>query len=124
MEETLKELKAVHSSNLLIILSGSTLRIYDEDANIVEFISNLISKSSVLICKYKYLENITNILKKKKIDYTILDKDSGYKIFKCHRNDINKYNKYLKLSKRFNKFRRYLIYFYNFIFGIPINRYN
>jgi len=123
MEETLKELKEVHSSCLIIILSGNYFRIYDEDAKIIEYNSNLISEKNVLICKYKYLDNIKSILKKNKINYVILDKDRNYKIFDYYYNDSNKYNSYLKRSKRFNFIRKVFITFYNFLFGIPFNRY-
>ncbi len=123
MENTLKELKAVHSSKLIIILVGENIRIYDEDACIVEFLSNLISKNDVLIFKYKYLDKITSILKRYKIDYVILDNDNNYYLCDYYYTSKNKYNFYLKISKRFNKFRRIIIYIYNYIFGIPLNRY-
>lgn len=123
MEETLKELHEVHSSSLIIILSEDTIRIYDEDATILEYNSTLIGEKNVLICKYKYLDKIKSILKNKKINYVILDRDRKYKIFDYYYNDFNKYQIYLKRSKKFNKIRRIIIYFYNYIFGIPLNRY-
>jgi hypothetical protein len=123
MEETLKELKEVHSSSLIIILCGENIRIYDEDAAILEYNSTLISENNVLVCKFKYLDKIIGILKSNKINYVILDKDRNYKIYDYYYNDYNKYEKNLRRSRKFNKYRKLLVYFYNYIFGIPINRY-
>ena len=123
MEETLKQLHEKHSNSLIIILFGDNIRIYDEDARILEYNSNLISEKNVLICKYKYLENVKNILKSRKINYVILDKDSDYKIFDYYYNEKNTYNSYKLNSKKFNKFRKPFIYFYNLVFGLPFNRY-
>ncbi len=123
MEETLMKLRAVHSSSLIIILSNNSLRIYDEDVKIVEFISNLLSKNSVLVCKNKYLDDIKSMLKKRYINYVVLDKNDNYRVFDYYYNYKNKYDKYIKLSNKYNKFRRYIVYFYNFIFDIPLNRF-
>ena len=123
MEETLKELKEVHSSNLIIIVSGNYFRIYDEDAKIIEYCTNLLSRKNVLICQYKYIDNIKELLKKNKINYVILDKDNNYSLFDYYYNESNKYNSYLKRSKRFNIFRKIFICFYNFLFDLPLNRY-
>ena len=53
MEETLEKLHEVHSSSLIIILYGESVRIYDEDAKIVEYNSNLISEKNVLIFRFR-----------------------------------------------------------------------
>ena len=123
MEETLKELKEVHSSNLIIIVSGNYFRIYDEDAKIIEYCTNLLSRKNVLICQYKYIDNIKELLKKNKINYVILDKDNNYRLFDYYYNESNKYNSYLKRSKRLNIFRKIFICFYNLLFDLPLNRY-
>lgn len=123
MEETLKELKEVYSSNLIIVVSGNYFRIYDEDAKIIEYCTNLLSRRNVLICQYKYIDNIKELLKKNKINYVILDKDNNYKSFDYYYSEYNKYNNYLKRSKRFNLFRKIFICFYNSMFGLPLNRY-
>ncbi len=123
MQDTLMKLRAVHSSSLIIILSNNSLRIYDEDVKIVEFISNLLSKNSVLVCKNKYLDDIKSMLKKRYINYVVLDKNDNYRVFDYYYNYKNKYDKYIKLSNKYNKFRRYIVYFYNFIFDIPLNRF-
>ncbi len=123
MEETLMKLRAVHSSSLIIILSNNSLRVYDEDVKIVEFISNLLSKNSVLVCKNKYLDDIKSMLKKRYINYVVLDKNDNYRVFDYYYNYKNKYDKYIKLSNKYNKFRRYIVYFYNFIFDITLNRF-
>ena len=123
MEKTLSELRVVHSSSLIIILSEGHIRIYDEDVRVLEFISNLISEKNVLICKSKYINNIEDLLKKKKINYVILDKDTNYSVYNYYYNDNNNYDKYINLSKKYNYLRKIVIYFYNFIFNIPLNRY-
>ncbi len=123
MEKTLSELRVVHSSSLIIILSEGHIRIYDEDVRVLEFVSNLISEKNVLICKSKYINNIEDLLKKKKINYVILDKDTNYSVYNYYYNDNNNYNKYINLSKKYNYLRKIVIYFYNFIFNIPLNRY-
>ena len=123
MEKTLSELRVVHSSSLIIILSEGHIRIYDEDVRVLEFVSNLISKKNVLICKSKYINNIEDLLKKKKINYVILDKDTNYSVYNYYYNDNNNYDKYINLSKKYNYLRKIVIYFYNFIFNIPLNRY-
>ena len=78
MEETLMKLKEVHSSSVIILLFGSSIRIYDDDVRIIEFISNLISKKRVLVCNSKYLKNIEDLLKNKKINYVVLSKELDY----------------------------------------------
>lgn len=123
MEKTLSELRVVHSSSLIIILSECHIRIYDEDVRVLEFVSNLISEKNVLICKSKYINNIEDLLKKKKINYVILDKDTNYSVYNYYYNDNNNYDKYINLSKKYNYLRKIVIYFYNFIFNIPLNRY-
>ncbi len=123
MEETLMKLKEVHSSSVIILLFGSSIRIYDDDVRIIEFISNLISKKRVLVCNSKYLKNIEDLLKNKKINYVVLSKELDYSIYDYYYNENNKYNKYINLSKKYNSFRKCIIYFYNFIFNIPFNRY-
>ncbi len=123
MEKTLSELRVVHSSSLIIILSEGHIRIYDEDVRVLEFVSNLISEKNVLICKSKYINNIEDLLKKKKINYVILDKDTNYSVYNYYYNDNNNYDKYINLSKKYNYLRKIVIYFYNFIFNIPLNRY-
>ena len=123
MEKTLSELRVVHSSSLIIILSEGHIRIYDEDVRVLEFVSNLISEKNVLICKSKYINNIEDLLKKKKINYVILDKDTNYSVYNYYYNDNNNYDKYINLSKKYNYLRKIVIYFYNFIFNIALNRY-
>ncbi len=123
MEETLKQLKEVHSSSLIIILFGDNFRIYDEDARVLEYNSNLIGEKNVLVCKFKYLENVKSILKKRKINYVILDRDRDYRIYDYYYTDFNKYNKYLKKSKKFNSIRRFFVCLNNLLFNIPLNRY-
>ncbi len=123
MEDTLSELKAVHSSSLIIILFATDFRVYDEDAKLIEYISNFISNCNVLTFKIKNLNEIEKILKKKMINYVILDKENNYKIHDYYYSEKNNYRKYIRLCKKYNIFRRYLVYFYNFIFGIPFNRY-
>lgn len=123
MEETLKQLKEVHSSSLIIILFGDNFRIYDEDARVLEYNSNLIGEKNVLVCKFKYLENVKSILKKRKINYVILDRDRDYRIYDYYYTDFNKYNKYLKKSKKFNSVRRFFVCLNNLLFNIPLNRY-
>ena len=123
MEETLMKLKEVHSSSVIILLFGSSIRIYDDDVRIIEFISNLISKKRVLVCNSKYLKNIEDLLKNKKINYVVLSKELDYSIYDYYYNENNKYNKYINLSKKYNSLRKCIIYFYNFIFNIPFNRY-
>lgn len=123
MDNTLKKLKEVHSSCLIIILYKDNFRIYNEDAKIIEYNSNLISKKDVLVCNNKYLDSIKKILKKNKINYVILDRERNYNIYDYYYSDLNKYDIYLKRSKIFNSIRRIFIFFNNLIFGIPFNRY-
>ncbi len=123
MDNTLKKLKEVHSSCLIIILYKDNFRIYNEDAKIIEYNSNLISKKDVLVCNNKYLDSIKKILKKNKINYVILDRGRNYNIYDYYYSDLNKYDIYLKRSKIFNSIRRIFIFFNNLIFGIPFNRY-
>ena len=123
MEETLRNLRAVHSSSLIMILSENHIRIYDEDVRVLEYISNLISKNNILICNNKYISNIEDLLKKKKINYVILDKSLDYKIYNYYYTYNNNYNKYINLSKKYNYLRKIIIYIYNFLFNIPSNRY-
>jgi hypothetical protein len=123
MEETLRSLRAVHSSSLIMILSENHIRIYDEDVRVLEYISNLISKNNILICNNKYISNIEDLLKKKKINYVILDKSLDYKIYNYYYTYNNNYNKYINLSKKYNYLRKIIIYIYNFLFNIPSNRY-
>ena len=115
MEKTLSELRVVHSSSLIIILSEGHIRIYDEDVRVLEFVSNLISEKNVLICKSKYINNIEDLLKKKKINYVILDKDTNYSVYNYYYNDNNNYDKYINLSKKYNYLRKIVIYFFLYL---------
>ena len=123
MEKSFKEIKAVHSSSLIIIIIGENVEIYNEDAKIIEYLSNLISNSKILTIKNKYLESIEKILKNKKINYIIFDKNNEYRVYDYYNNKNNKYEYYLNKSKKYNKFRKCFILIYNFIFGLPSNRY-
>ena len=49
MEDTLRCLKEVHSGSLLIILYGNSLRVYDEDSHIVEYVTHVIGREDVVI---------------------------------------------------------------------------
>ena len=60
MKDTLMKLKEVHSSSVLIILCGSSIRVYDEDANIVEYVSHVIGKEDVIL--HLPLPHIDNFL--------------------------------------------------------------
>ncbi len=123
MENTLEKLKVVHSSSLIIILFDNNLRVYDDDAKIVEFISNFTSDCNVIVFKLKYLQKTIEILKSKSINYVILDKENNYKVYDYYYTFKNNYNKYLILSRKFNKIRRFFVRLYNFIFDISFNRY-
>ena len=73
MEDTLRCLKEVHSGSLLIILYGNSLRVYDEDAHIVEYVTHVIGREDVVILKFKYLEKLMKRLRSHHISYVALD---------------------------------------------------
>ncbi len=123
MEKSLKELRVVHSSSLIIIIEEDDVRIYGDDAKIIENISNFVSENNLLVFKYKNLDNIINLLKKKRINFVVLDKDLEYKVHNYYYNENNSYEYYLKKSKKYSKFRKMFISFYNLIFGLPYNRF-
>lgn len=121
MKETLMQLKEVHSSSVLIILCGSSIRVYDEDANIVEYVSHVISKENVIVLKFKYLNKLMKRLRDHHISYVVLDSSNNYSLYEYYYTELNNYSKYLKRSKNYNFIRKVFIKIYNAIFGITIN---
>ena len=121
MEDTLRCLKEVHSGSLLIILYGNSLRVYDEDSHIVEYVSHIIGREDVVILKFKYLEKLMKRLRSHHISYVVLDSSNNYNMYDYYYTELNTYDRYLRRSKMFNKYRKVLIRFYNFIFGITFN---
>ena len=121
MKDTLMKLKEVHSSSVLIILCGSSIRVYDEDANIVEYVSHVIGKEDVIVLKFKYLNKLMKRLRDHHISYVVLDSSNNYNMYDYYYTELNTYDRYLRRSKIFNKYRKVLIRFYNFIFGITFN---
>lgn len=121
MEDTLRCLKEVHSVSLLIILYGNSLRVYDEDAHIVEYVTHVIGREDVIILKFKYLEKLMKRLRSHHISYVVLDSSNNYNMYDYYYTELNTYDRYLRRSKMFNKYRKVLIRFYNFIFGITFN---
>lgn len=121
MEDTLRCLKEVHSGSLLIILYGNSLRVYDDDAHIVEYVTHVIGRKDVVILKFKYLKKLMKRLRSHHISYVVLDSSNNYNMYDYYYTELNTYDRYLRRSKIFNKYRKVLIRFYNFIFGITFN---
>lgn len=121
MKDTLMKLKEVHSSSVLIILCGSSIRVYDEDANMVEYVSHVIGKENVIVLKFKYLNKLTKRLRDHHISYVVLDSSNNYSLYEYYYTELNNYSKYLKRSKNYNFIRKVFIKIYNAIFGITIN---
>lgn len=121
MKDTLMKLKEVHSSSVLIILCGSSIRVYDEDANIVEYVSHVIGKEDVIVLKFKYLNKLMKRLRNHHISYVVLDSSNNYSLYEYYYTELNNYSKYLNRSKNYNFIRKVFIKIYNAIFGITIN---
>ena len=112
MKDTLMKLKEVHSSSVLIILCGSSIRVYDEDANIVEYVSHVIGKEDVIVLKFKYLNKLMKRLRDHHISYVVLDSSNNYSLYEYYYTELNNYSKYLNRSKNYNFIRKVFIKIY------------
>lgn len=116
MKEIIEKLRYDYNSSCIFVLNYNLVYVYDRDAKIIEFITNINSRNNVICFEYKYLKHILSKLKFKKISYVVLDSDSNYDVFEYYYLEKNNYFKFINFSSKYNFIRKPIINMYNYIY--------
>lgn len=124
MKDILMQYRSKYSNSCILVVCNSSVKVYDNDSMLLEFITNIESNKDILSFEFKYLNSILELLRKRKINYIAIDSDINYQIYDYYFTEYNNYIKYYNYSKLLNKFKRKYIILLNKFYGRVNDKYN
>lgn len=124
MKDILMQYRSEFSNSCIFVVNKNIVKVFDNDSILVEYVSNIESNKDIISFKYKYLNEILKLCRKRKINYIVIDSDINYQVYDYYFTEYNSYIKYLSLGKMFNKFKRKYIIALNKVYDVPKNKYD
>lgn len=124
MKEILMQYRSEFKNSCVIVVNKNIVKVFDSDSILIEYISNIESNKDIVSFKYKYLDGILNLLRKRRINYIVIDSDINYQVYDYYFTEYNNYNRYLNLGKIFNIIKRKYIMALNKVYDVPKNKYD
>lgn len=124
MKDILMQYRSEFKNSCVFVVNKNIVKVFDSDSILIEYISNIESNKDTISFKYKYLNGILNLLRKRRINYIVIDRDINYQVYDYYFTEYNNYIRYLNLGKIFNIIKRKHIMILNKIYEVPKNKYD
>lgn len=124
MKDILMQYRSEFKNSCVFVVNKNIVKVFDSDSILIEYISNIESNKDTISFKYKYLNGILNLLRNRRINYIVIDRDINYQVYDYYFTEYNNYIRYLNLGKIFNIIKRKYIMILNKIYEVPKNKYD
>ncbi len=124
MKDILMQYRGEFKNSCVFVVNKNIVKVFDSDSILIEYISNIESNKDTISFKYKYLNGILNLLRNRRINYIVIDRDINYQVYDYYFTEYNNYIRYLNLGKIFNIIKRKYIMILNKIYEVPKNKYD